>query len=316
MPAERMILQVSAVVIGLNLLMIYIQDAQIDWRAYGTLASITIGCFLLGQFYRVSGRSPRIGLALICTGLFPIFSWSIVMFNYLLMPTARVPLDQSLIWLDSLFGYDWPSLVAWAAEHPFINNVLRVVYMSTIPQIALLIIILGLTGRAKQLHVVMVSITITSVIAVAFWGGFPSHGPASIMNLAAEVEQLAAPLVTLDYGRNLLRMAAEGPGFISPANVKGLIAFPSYHAVLAFTAAYGMRGIKGLFPVFLIVNTIMIPATMLHGGHHMLDLVAGFALFAFGVYSAEKLVRGMYQRTGDPVILDKDSDASTANATA
>lgn len=120
----------------------------------------------------MSGRSSRIGLALVCTGLFPAFSWSIVMFNYLMMPAASQPIDQSLVWFDSLFGYHWPDLIAWASTHQFLNDVFRYAYMSTIPQIGMLIIVLGLGGRSLQLHIMMVSITITSVVSVVFWGIF------------------------------------------------------------------------------------------------------------------------------------------------
>ena len=230
------------------------------------------------------------------------------MFNYLLMPTTLAPLDPALIELDAMFGYDWSAFVAWAGDHMMITEFLRVIYMSTIPQIALLIIILGLSGKSFQLHVMMVSITITSVIAVVFWGYFPSHGASSIHVLAQDLEALVMPPVGTAYGRELIRLAADGPGFISPSNVKGVIGFPSFHAVLAFTAAYGMRGVRGLFPLFVIINIIMIPATMLHGGHHMVDVAAGFLLFVFGTIAAERLVRGMYQSSGDSTILDRDMD--------
>lgn len=312
---ERMILQVTAAVIALNLLQIFWRGVAIDWPAYLALSIIGIMCFAGGQVYRVTGRSPRIGLALICTGLFPVFSWSIVMFNYLMMPTVNPPIDKTMIWLDSLVGYHWPDIIAWAAANPMLNDIFRYAYMSTIPQIGLLIIVLGLSGRARQLHVMMVSITITSVLAVVFWGYFPSHGAKSLFTLPAEIELMANPIVTTEYGRDLLRMAAEGPGLISPASVKGLIAFPSYHAVLAFTAVYSMRGVRGLFPIYVVLNLLIIPATPLHGGHHLIDVFAGLALFALGTVLAEKTVARMYRQDNLADRLESDIEGVAEPAT-
>ena len=306
LPAERIIWNLTLFLVIINLIQIFWRDINIDWSSYGGVAAIAAGCFVLGQFYRVSGRSPRIGLALICTGLFTLFSSMMVVFNYLLMPVVTSPIDVSLVWLDSLFGFHWPSAMVWAANNPIINTVLRIVYMTTMPQIIMIIILLGLTGRAKELHVIMVSMTITSVIAIVFWGYFPTHGAKSLFTLPDGIEALANPIVTLEYGQDLLRMAAEGPGFITPSEIKGLIAFPSYHIVLACTAVYAMRNVKWVFPVFVVINLLMLPATPLHGGHHMVDIFGGIALFVFGTHLAEKMVRKMYRENGSAERLESD----------
>ncbi|MEL7274274.1 MAG: phosphatase PAP2 family protein [Pseudomonadota bacterium] len=304
-PAERVILQITGMVVFLNLVQILWRGVAVDWWGYGTLTLVSLACFAGGQYYRISGRSARIGLALVCTGLFPVFSWSIVMFNYLMMPTVHGNIDQWLVWVDSLVGYHWPDVIHWAAENPGLNTMFRIAYMTTIPQIGLLIIVLGLTGRARQLHTMMVSITITSVLAVVFWGYFPTHGAKSLFTLPSAVEMAANPIVTTQYGRDLLHMAANGPGLLSPDSVKGLIAFPSYHAVLAFTAIYAMRGVRFLFPVYLVLNLLIIPATPLHGGHHLVDILGGLILFLIGTFMAERLVARYYAGRDD--CLPKDA---------
>jgi len=303
---ERIILTVTIFLVVCNLIQVLLFGVDIDWGSYGGVAAISVGCFVLGQLYRVSGRSPRIGLTLICTGLFTLFSSMVVVFNYLLMPTVMPPIDQSLAWMDSLLGFHWPDAIAWAAANPLLNTILRIVYGTTLPQIVTLIIVLGMLGRAKELHVVMLSMTITSVIAIVFWGYFPTHGAKSMFALSPEIEAMANPIVTIEYGRELLRMAAEGPGLITPSEIKGLIAFPSYHIVLACTAVYAVRNIKWLFPVFVVLNLLMVPATPLHGGHHLVDVFGGMALFALGTYLAEKVVGKIYADEELSPILDSD----------
>ena len=313
-PAEKLVLNISLVLVVLNLGQVILRDVNFDWNAYLSVAAIAFGCFSLGQFYRISGRSPRIGLALVCTGLFTLFSSMVVVFNYLLMPVASQPIDATLVWLDSLMGYHWPSVIAWGAEHPTINTILKYAYMTTMPQVGAMIIILGMSGRARQLHAVVVSMTITSVIAIVFWGYFPSHGAKSLFELAPEIEALANPFVTTGYGKELLRMAAEGPGLITPSEIKGLIAFPSYHIVLACTALYAVRNVKWVFPVYLVLNILILPATSFHGGHHMVDAFAGIALFVVGTILAEKTVGKMYKESGQPEQLEPDMKPADAAA--
>ena len=52
--------------------------------------------------------------------------------------------------------------------------------------------------------------------------------------------------VTTEYGRDLLRLLRDGPGYITPADLRGLIAFPSYHGVLAILLIWYARSVRWL----------------------------------------------------------------------
>ena len=70
----------------------------------------------------------------------------------------------------------------------------------------------------------------------------------------------------------------------------GLVAFPSIHMVMALMVAWYSRGTWAFF-AFCVSSLLMIPATLLHGGHHLSDLFGGLALFALAVSLARWLVR-------------------------
>ena len=95
-------------------------------------------------------------------------------------------------------------------------------------------------------------------------------------------------------------LAITGPEVISPTEIRGLIAFPSYHAVLAFTAMYAARTVRFLGPIFFIINLLIIPGIFIHGSHHLVDLFAGFAMFAFGTWLAVKAVNRDFSRLNKP----------------
>ena len=62
---------------------------------------------------------------------------------------------------------------------------------------------------------------------------------------------------------------------ISLTQVNGLITFPSFHAALAIILIYASRGVKVLFPAFLVLNLLMLAATPTVGGHYFIDIIAG-----------------------------------------
>lgn len=314
---ERFVVFLTLCIIAMNLVQLIARDVAFDWVAYGQLAVVSLTCIAGGHFYRASGRSERIGASLICIGVFSFFSQHAVVFNYLLMPIATSSIDMPLMAMDAAIGFHWPDLVAWMARNPLITDIVRFAYLSTVPQLAALVIILGFAGRFKQLHVFLVSVVITSIISVVFWGYFPTHGAKAYHDVAQDIEMLANPVVTTQYGRELLHMAANGPGLISPSQIKGLIAFPSYHVVLACTAVYAVRGVKWVFPVYLAVNILIIPGAPMHGGHHLMDIPAGIVIFLLGTWLAERTVGAMYRREGLPerdLPIEKPAEGETAAA--
>lgn len=299
-PAELFMLMVTGVAFSINVIVTLLRDIQFDAFGYLTLALIAAAMMGAGFYYRLADRSERIASSMICTGIFILFTANISFFNYLMLPLTTGPYDIYLTKIDAFFGYHWPSVMGFAAEHPVMSDILKYAYMTTMPQMAILIVVLGLTGRAYDMHLLMTSVTITATLSVCFWGVFPTLGAKSLYDLSPEVWAAVAPMVDLEYTQYLKDVAANGPGWISPSEARGLIAFPSFHAVLAFTAMYAARNVKYLAPIFLVVNILILPATFIHGGHHMVDLPAGFVMFAIGTYLALKMVDAGYKENALP----------------
>ncbi|GGB58668.1 hypothetical protein GCM10011316_33420 [Roseibium aquae] len=70
------------------------------------------------------------------------------------------------------------------------------------------------------------------------------------------------------------------------------------HAVMAFMATWYAVHLRFVFYPLIVVNTLMMPATLLHGGHHLVDLFGGVAVFAIGVFAARRIV-GDRPRAGE-----------------
>ncbi|MEM9332068.1 MAG: phosphatase PAP2 family protein [Pseudomonadota bacterium] len=302
-PAELMMLTVGIAAGMVDVALILYKGSEVDFLGYAGLLALVLLVIPLGMFYRLKGRSERIASALICTGAFIFFSACLSLFNYLLLPIVRPLIDVPIAQIDAMFGFYWPDIMALAAENPIPTYILKIAYMTTIPQFAMLVVILGLSGRMRDLHIMITSVTITATLTICFWGLFPTLGAKSMYILSPEMWAAINPIVDEEYAKDLLHIGESGPGLISPKEIRGLIAFPSYHAVLAFTAIYAARNVPVIAQLFLVLNLLILPGIFVHGGHHLMDLPAGFAMFAFGTWLAARAVHKDYEYRNAPAFV-------------
>lgn len=291
-PVERFLRNTILVLAIFDLGMVIVRNIGFDWFSYSLFFALGIFMITVGLFYRSSGRSERIAMTLMATGLLLLFTIVLSVFGYLLLPLWREPIDPFLVQIDSWIGYSWPDIVQFAGQHPLLNELTRYAYLSSIPQMALLFIILGFGGKQKELHVFILSITASGLVTLAFWALFPAFGPSVLYDISGTIEQTARPLVGSSYGVELLRLGAEGPKFISPRDMEGLVAFPSYHTIMAVLAMYSARTSRWLLPIIVLINLFVLPGVLIHGGHHLIDVFGGLLTAWCIIYLARHVVTG------------------------
>lgn len=289
-PVERYIRNFILVLATFDLAMVHLCKIGFDWFSYGLFFGLGIFIIAVGLFYRSSGRSERISMTLMATGMLLLFTIVLSVFGYLLLPLWRESIDPLLARIDTLFGYSWPDIVKFAGQHPLFNELTRYAYLSSIPQMALLFLVLGFGGKQKELHVFILSITASGLATLAFWALFPSFGASVLYDISGTIEQTARPLVGSSYGAELLRLGVEGPTFISPKDMEGLVAFPSYHTIMAILAIYAARTTGRLFPMLFVINLLVIPGVLIHGGHHLIDVFGGVLTACCILYMARHVV--------------------------
>ncbi len=291
LPAEAFTLRITCVVVLINAAIIALRGTPVDVGAYGLLAALIAVLLAIGWFYRGSGRSEAIGATTIAAGLFIAFTAMLSLFNYQLTPNPHPLLDPVLFRIDAALGYHWLDILDWAARHPWLSELMRLAYTSTLPQIALLVVVLGLTARTGELHELLVTVVVAGTLTVMFWGFFPSLGPSAFLTPSPEVARAVRPLVDPHYGKAILALWMDGPDLLSPKELRGVIAFPSFHIVLALTAVYYARTLRLLFAPLVAVNLVVLPAVLVHGGHHLADIPAGVAMFAVALACTHAALR-------------------------
>lgn len=290
LPAERFFAFVIVIIALVDLILITVRGVAMDWLGYAIPASAALALIAGGQYYRGKRREERIALALIASGLFISFTLVASVFNYMLLPIRAAPADILLTRVDAIFGYSWPAAVGAMAQWPVVFKALYYVYFSSLPQLVFVVLLLGFSGKADTLWHFLLTGVLGVAGCIAIWFVFPSFGPSTLYLLSPDLLSKVQLGVTPQYGEELLRLGREGPNYVSPANVLGLIGFPSFHTIMACMSVVFLARFRWVFPFALCLNAAMMPAILVHGGHHLSDVVGGMAMFAVAYLLGGKLM--------------------------
>lgn len=299
--AERFLLGLIALLFVVDAILIAAKGIHVDYTGYFLCVLAGAGVFMLGQFYRRSGRDLRIATALISSGLFILFTLAASIFNYLFLPIAFPTIDHVLFRVDTALGYSWAGIVVWAATYPWIGTVLFHVYSTSLPQLLLIVLTLGFTGRERLLHHFLLTGVLGASASIVFWIFFPTFGPSAYVQLPEWVSEAIPLAVGNDYGQELNRLATEGVGYLSPRNVLGLIGFPSFHIFMAAMSVWFVPRHWLAMAVILPLNLLMLPAVLVQGGHHLSDIFGGLVAFVIVCIAAGRLLHWLsaWERGGE-----------------
>ncbi len=243
-------------------------------HAYAALAAMSVLLWGAGYVYATWRPEPRLAAMLFGTGFLIAFTAAASVLNTMLLTVAGPRIDSVLAQADIAMGFDWPAMMRDLANHPTVLLVLQLAYGVLLPQIALAVVVLGTWGRIASLYRFILAVAIGALICIFIWSLFPAFGAMSVYHFD---HALAARLhVPVDeaYGRALIKMLQEGPGPITPDSIKGLIGFPSFHAVLAMLLIWYLRDVRWVRWPALVLNVTVIFATPIEGGHHWVDVFA------------------------------------------
>jgi hypothetical protein len=285
---QRILLAIASVTILADVAWACAVHFDIDKRAYLFLAEIVAALVGGGLFYDRVRRDEKLSAMLMGTAFLVAFSAAFSLLNYLLLTIAGPRVDGVLAAIDRSMGFDWVTVMTIMARHPIANLVLRLCYMSVLPQIALLIIALAWSARCENVFRLCVSVAAGAFATVFFWTLFPSFGAFSVYDLPPSVANHLSLALDSRYAHDLVHLLATGPGFISPTSAKGLVGFPSFHGALAMLVAWYARPLKYLRWPAVALNAVVLIATPIQGGHHLIDLGGGLIVAAIAILVASR----------------------------
>ncbi len=236
------------------------------------------------------------------TGFLVAFSAAASVLNAMLLTVANSRIDTLLARADIALGFDWPAMMRAVAGHPDILWILQAAYSVLLPEVALAVVVLGTVDRISSLYRFVLAVAIGALICIFVWTLFPAFGAMSVYHFDSALAARLHVAVDGAYGQALVRMLKDGPGLIAPDNIKGLIGFPSYHVVLALLLIWHFRDLRLLSGLMAGINSLVILATPIEGGHHWVDVFAGLPVALLAVMGADQLYRLTNRWNNSPVV--------------
>ncbi len=190
--------------------------------------------------------------------------------------TANAPLiDEILLRADQAIGYDWQTYLRVLGANDGVRIALNMTYMSFIIQPILLALVLVLTDRLMKYDIFILSMMSGLAIAAVIFVICPATTAWSYLGQDALASSIypGVPISGQNWMVALPEIRAGGGRLIS--NPLGLIAFPSFHCVMALLNIRAAWSVKWLRMPFLVLNGLMIISTPAFGGHYLVDVIAG-----------------------------------------
>jgi hypothetical protein len=253
----------------INVVWLWFQNMSVASRALVLIFLPILAILALAWFYTKVRKDRRLAQLANMTAVTLAFMSASCIMSYLTGTMQQPLIDPSLVTIDQAMGLDWLTMYDWVTARPLLHSAMRVIYMSLIPQIIILQIVLNFRGQLARAWECLWLFIIACLGCVIFSAIWPAVGAFSYFHV-----ELNEPYVR--------EMAALRSGTLkiigNSGAMQGVVEFPSLHMALALLYPYAMRGVPVLFPVFVILDALVIMTTPAIGGHHFADLWGGAAV--------------------------------------
>lgn len=182
--------------------------------------------------------------------------------------------DNLMIHADKLLGYDWHAYGELINSSKAIKNVFQFAYSSINWQPPIIILALSLQNKHSQIFSYLLSTMVALILTMAIFTLFPvttawTYGTLVDVKDAARLgmnDNWVSELEQLRHGQ--LRTITWGI-------VGAVIGFPSFHCIAAIVNTWHLWRYRGFRYFGIPLNIILIAASLIFGGHYLVDLIAG-----------------------------------------
>jgi hypothetical protein len=248
-------------------------------------------CLGLAWFYAVPRPDPRLRCAIVHVTQMTLFTAFGSIISYMAASGALPFWDEALLRADKALGLDWMAYLAFVDARPLLGQAFGLAYMSLIPQMLALIIILSMTGRLAAVRTMMLAAILTGLTTVLLSGLMPAMAMYVHMGLTPADFPNLDPAAGFVHVPDMLALRSGAMTVLDIGKVEGIVTFPSYHAALGLILLVAGWSLPWLRWPFAVVNLLLIAATPIHGGHYFIDVAAGLALAAAGLALARRLAQ-------------------------
>lgn len=296
--ANRLIWMALIVAAGLDLAIVNFAEIHIVVAYAPVFAYIFLTCGLISLTYRYVLHEKALFMfgetiaQTICASF-------VIMVTILLGARLGLPLaDDSLMKIDHFLGFDWYAHAQWLNDQPaWFNEFLKFCYQSYGLQAVILIPALFIRGHSDQGQRFVMVFFITGMITAFLASVIPAEAMYLHFHVDPTIYTHLEPAASILHEPELMAMRNRTSDVLVYPGM-GLVTFPSFHTVMAIILIYASIPLPLMRLWAIPVNLGMIISTPFHGGHYLIDVMAGFIIGFVGVYCAETILPPRSQASG------------------
>ena len=269
---------VLTAVAAIDIIWIYAGGYQVSLHSLTNLSLGALCIVMLIGFIRYGrGRDDLAGVVNWATGtLFLVpFSIAAVVLSYLASSVDMPLVDPQLVTIDHAVGFDWMGLMNFVNAHAIFGKLVSAIYFTAFPQLALIVLFLGLTKRTDAMRELIDIYWISLIATIALSAIFPAVDPYSFYAPDLSHFPVVKPYAGIVFLPDYLALRAGTFHTFDFGSMQGIIEFPSFHAALALMMTWAVRQIPWMLILGCIYNSLMIIATLTEGGHYLSDVIIG-----------------------------------------
>ena len=236
-------------------------------------ATLLIGVLLaIGFYYGTEGRNRRLRDLGHYLALWLVFPVVLNIYSYL-AAAMRFPLcDVQLSILDESIGFHWLQWAKLIHHHRTATTLLFLSYNSIFIQGFATVAYFALTNNTRRNRELLWITMIAGSVTVAISGFIPALGPMTAGHLP-------------EWTSVLLKVRDGSMTSTALWDMKGIVAFPSFHTVLGLVFVYVHRPPCKTFIPVTALNALMLISIPFMGHHYLTDTIAGTVVTILAIVS-------------------------------
>lgn len=214
-----------------------------------------------------------------------VMSYFIIVFTFIaagaIIQTPFAVIDGVIKKWDSAMGFNVTHWMSWGFQFPRFIQLLKFCYQTWFYQFFLVPAVLAYFHQHRIVAEYYIATLLTLIVGGAIYYFFPTTAPATVYHsvyFSVDQHNLVTVFNQLHHHQTVT------------VSSKGLVSFPSFHVIGAILALLALRRLRPLFWGMMIVNALLIVATMVLGYHYLSDVLAGAVLAFSGNAAAKRLL--------------------------
>ena len=241
-----------------------------DFSGFIPVGAAVAALAAIGCFYGFTGRDGKLSELGNYCAIWIAFPVTVNLYSYI-VATLRLPLrDATFARMDVALGFHW---LVWAdriGAHHLAWSAMGYAYNSIFAQVFVSVVYFSFSGRSDRNRELLWTSMLAALITVTVSGLLPAYGPYT----NGKMPEWSAVLQTIREGHMTNFRIAD---------MKGIVAFPSFHTVLGVLLVYAHRQPARTFVPVAILNAVMLLAIPFAGHHYLVDVIAGAVVAAVSI---------------------------------